>query len=159
MLDCLGIVASYAYCTSVGCPDHHVRRITILSSREEISEVYRRTKVLLSPTKNAVSAHVCLTALMCLLRLPNSSQNFRSATFSLVSPIRCFLYLAIERAVGDIGKFEGLRTVMCSGSVLTAARHEWMKGAFNDHAVCGTGSGGTEICGNCAYSSSPSPSV
>ncbi|KAN0138377.1 acetoacetate-CoA ligase [Lactarius tabidus] len=47
----------------------------------------------------------------------------------------------------DIGKFEALRKVTCSANVLTAPRHEWLQGAFNDHAVCGAGSGGTDICG------------
>ncbi|KAN0138379.1 acetoacetate-CoA ligase [Lactarius tabidus] len=47
----------------------------------------------------------------------------------------------------DIGKFEALRTITCTGYVLTAPRHEWLQGAFNDHAVCGAGSGGTDVCG------------
>ncbi|KAN0138374.1 acetoacetate-CoA ligase [Lactarius tabidus] len=47
----------------------------------------------------------------------------------------------------DIGKFEALRTVISAGAVLTAPHHGWMQGAFNEHAVCCSGSGGTDICG------------
>jgi acyl-coenzyme A synthetase/AMP-(fatty) acid ligase len=59
---------------------------------------------------------------------------------------------AIKRSIGDIGKFEALRTVISAGAVLTAPHHGWMQGAFNEHAVCCSGSGGTDICGTCAYS-------
>ena len=45
--------------------------------------------------------------------------------------------------------------VFCVGSVLTAPQHGWMQGAFNDHAVSCSGSGGTDICGSCMYSSFP----
>jgi hypothetical protein len=91
MPDRLGIVASYAYCTRVWCPDHHVRRIAILSGHEENPEVYRRAKVLPYLPKNVVSAHICLTAFMYLVRFPASSQNFKSAAFSLVvSMMRLF---------------------------------------------------------------------
>jgi hypothetical protein len=93
---------------------------------------------------------------MYLVRVPASSPNFRAAAFSLVvSTCGCFIKPAIERAVGDIGRFEALRTVIAAGAVLTAPHHGWMKGAFNEHAVCCSGSGGTDICGTCVYLSFP----
>lgn len=47
----------------------------------------------------------------------------------------------------DIGKFEAIRRITSTGSVLSIPQYEWMQGAFNDRAVVCSGSGGTDICG------------
>ncbi|KAI9449443.1 acetoacetate-CoA ligase [Lactarius psammicola] len=47
----------------------------------------------------------------------------------------------------DIGKFEAMRRITTTGSVLSTPQYGWMRGAFNDRTIICAGSGGTDICG------------
>ena len=61
----------------------------------------------------------------------------------------CSHTLATEYAVGDIGKFEALRRIKATGSVLSAPQYGWMQGAFSDRTVISAGCGGTDIFSAC----------
>ncbi|KAH9987007.1 acetoacetate-CoA ligase [Russula compacta] len=47
----------------------------------------------------------------------------------------------------DVGKFEALRRLSCTGAVFSPPQWEWAHRAFNDRVILSSGSGGTDICG------------
>lgn len=56
-----------------------------------------------------------------------------------------------ERNSADIGAFESLRVLGCTGAVLTPPMFEWTQKEFGEHIHLISTSGGTDICGSCEY--------
>lgn len=51
----------------------------------------------------------------------------------------------------EIGTFETLRTISCTGAVLTPPMYEWAHGAFGGKLHLYSPSGGTDICSACKF--------
>jgi acetoacetyl-CoA synthetase len=50
-----------------------------------------------------------------------------------------------------LATFESLRTILCTGAVLTPPMFEWTQKAFGEQTHLVSTSGGTDICTSCVY--------
>jgi acetoacetyl-CoA synthetase len=107
------------------------------------------------PIPTPASIHMGLIVSHFLVRAPASCQRSKavgsshtvSGLFHTLSPLHNLGLYA-----GDVGKFEAMRRVISTGSVLTSPQFEWLHRAFNDRLVIASCSGGTDICGACGCS-------